>query len=112
MASPRSWRVASLVLRFMNTVAFEGRCISPATCTSRTGRVPSITSTSTVTRSPGRSPSRSARIGSGNPVTSTFAHAETRVSTRSTPGSARTVSEALSGARFRETNSSANRKSR
>ena len=52
---------------------------------------------------------RSPRIGSVNPGTSTFAHAKTRVSTRSTPGIARTVSAELSGARFKETNSSANR---
>ena len=44
-----------------------------------------------------------------NPGTSTFAHDETRVSTRSTPGIARTVSAALSGARFNDANSSANR---
>ena len=34
---------------------------------------------------------------------------ETRVTTRSTPGTARTASARLSGARFRETKSSANR---
>jgi len=63
------------------------------------------------------SPSRGSEIiiprtGSRNPGTSRFPAATTRVSTRPIPGMPRICSARLSGARFRDANSSAKRWSR